>query len=144
MGDSRAVVVDASVALKWIIQEDGTDAALELRKHLLIAPDLILAECSNALWRKAERGELSEDEAVVAAELLAHSSIDLRSTRRLAGIATRMAIALGHPAYDCFYVALAQAEGIPLVTADLRLLGAVSRAKLGKKLVIDLRGAALL
>ncbi len=33
-----------------------------------------------------------------------------------------MAVDLRHPVYDCFYLALAEAEEAPLVTADRRLL----------------------
>jgi predicted nucleic acid-binding protein len=38
--------------------------------------------------------------------------------------ACRLAIDLNHPAYDCFYLAMAIAEDIPLVTADRRFLTA--------------------
>jgi predicted nucleic acid-binding protein len=40
--------------------------------------------------------------------------------------ALRIAISLQHPVYDCFYLALAQAEDCPLVTADQRFLRAVA------------------
>jgi predicted nucleic acid-binding protein len=57
-----ALVIDASVAIKWIIDEEGSPAALALRKHSLAAPDLLMAECANILWKKSRRGELSTDE----------------------------------------------------------------------------------
>jgi len=56
-------VVDASVALKWVIPEVGAEAALALRAaDRLIAPDLIVAECANALWKMVSRGEMSPEE----------------------------------------------------------------------------------
>ena len=50
------VVVDASVALKWVIQEDGSEAAEALlRQEPLLAPDLLIVECANVLWVKTRR-----------------------------------------------------------------------------------------
>ena len=44
------VVVDASVALKWVIEEDGSEAAQALVvRHPLAAPDLLMIECANVL-----------------------------------------------------------------------------------------------
>jgi predicted nucleic acid-binding protein len=40
--------------------------------------------------------------------------------RQLAAAAARLAIELDHPAYDCFYLALALQEQCPVVTADQR------------------------
>jgi len=42
-------VIDASVAIKWVVSEPGTQEALALRQHRLIAPDLLIAECANIL-----------------------------------------------------------------------------------------------
>ena len=51
------VIVDASVALKWVIEEDGSEAAgALLLEEPLAAPDLLIVECANVLWAKARRG----------------------------------------------------------------------------------------
>jgi predicted nucleic acid-binding protein len=47
-----ALVIDASVAIKWVIDEPGTKEALSLLKHRLYAPDLLVAECGNILWKR--------------------------------------------------------------------------------------------
>jgi len=120
-------VIDASVAVKWIIDEEGTAQALALRGRSLAAPDLLIAECANVLWKMARRGQLSQPEAVFAAGLLARADIELMPMRPYLEAATRMSIELDHPAYDCVYIALAEAEGIPFVTADERLLRKVAR-----------------
>ena len=52
-------VVDASFAIKWVVDEAHTTQALLLRRHRLIAPDLLIAECANVLWKKVRRGELT-------------------------------------------------------------------------------------
>ena len=116
-----AYVVDASVAIKWVIQEAGTEAALRLLGHELIAPDLLVAECANILWRKQRLGEISAREAGLAARLLERAELDLVPMRRLLDRATALAIALDHPAYDAVYLALAETTGRAFVTADLRL-----------------------
>ena len=54
------LVIDASIAIKWVVEEEGTTAALALRQQAkLIAPELLVAECANILWKKVLRGELS-------------------------------------------------------------------------------------
>ncbi len=115
-------VIDASVAVKWVIDEEGTREALALRRRRLMAPDLLIPECANILWKKVRRGELATDEAALAARLLARADIELMPMRTCLEVATAIAIGLDHPAYDCVYIALAEAEGLPFVTADGRLL----------------------
>ncbi len=123
------LVVDASVAVKMLIDEADSDQATALyRAHDLIAPDLLVSECANILWKKARRGELSASEAQVASRALAGSAIDLRPMRDLTDSATRLALRLDHPAYDCFYLALAAREDCVFVTADERLVRKVEQA----------------
>jgi len=43
--------------------------------------------------------------------------------------ALELAIELDHPIYDCFYLALAERERCPLVTADKRLVAATKKFK---------------
>lgn len=114
-------VIDASVAIKWVVDEPGTEQALLLRRKRLFAPDLLIAECANILWKKVRRKELSEAEAILAARLLQRADIQLEPMRPLLEPATRLALALGHPAYDCTYLALAEVLSCPVVTADDRL-----------------------
>ena len=102
-------------------------AALSLRsRHRLLAPDLLTAEFGNLLATKVRVGELDDARAEMAAQSLAASGIDLRSMTELLLPALRIATRLQHPAYDCFYLALAQAEGCLLVTADKRFLRVVA------------------
>lgn len=116
-------VIDASIALKWLVEEVGTPEALALReKAKLIAPDLLVAECANILWKKVQRDELSKGEALLAARLLQRAEIELLPMRSLFEAATRMAIEIDHPAYDCLYVALAVENKCQFVTADERFL----------------------
>jgi predicted nucleic acid-binding protein len=57
------IVVDAFVALKWVFDEPGSEAAVALRSDELISPALWLAEAANLLWRRARVGDITADEA---------------------------------------------------------------------------------
>lgn len=122
------VVVDASVALKWVVQEKGSEAADALLDHALIAPDLLLIEAANALWKKAARGELDAEQALTRLARLREAPVAWVATADLLPEACRWATALGHPVYDCAYLALAARENAPLVTDDRRLHAVAQRA----------------
>jgi predicted nucleic acid-binding protein len=115
------LVIDASVAIKWVIEEHGTREAMSLRRHRLFAPELLVAECANVLWKKTRRRELTHDEARLAARLLQRADVELAPMRALLEPATELAIAMDHPAYDCAYLALAEVLSCDLVTADRKL-----------------------
>jgi predicted nucleic acid-binding protein len=116
-------VVDASVAAKWVIEEPGTPQALALlAAHNPIAPELILAECANILWKKVRRGELSSVEARFAAMMIEGSDLQLREMAPFWISAVELAAEIDHPAYDCLYLALAFREELQFVTADEKLV----------------------
>ena len=126
------VSVDASVAVKWFVQDvSSAQAAACIPRHELHAPSLILAETSNALWKYARRGDLSAVDCREALLRLPYV-VRLESDVALAADAAALSIELDHPAYDCFYISLARRTGYPLLSADKRLL-----RKLGE--LIDVR-----
>jgi predicted nucleic acid-binding protein len=97
----NTLVIDASIAIKWAVEEEGTDLALALRHRArLMAPDMVFAECGNILWKKVRRKELGNDEALIAARLLQSAEIELVPSRALLESATRLAIDLESPVYD--------------------------------------------
>jgi predicted nucleic acid-binding protein len=63
---------------------------------------------------------------------MSRADIDLLPMRSLLEAATRIAVALDHPVYDCVYLAAAEAEGISMVTADERLLRKVRQDPSGR------------
>jgi predicted nucleic acid-binding protein len=124
----NTLVIDASIAVKWVVEEEGTPQALRLRKQAkLIAPELLVAECANILWKKVRREDLSREEALLAARLLQITEIELLPTRSLLEAATRIALDLDHPAFDCLYLALAVERECRFVTADERFLRKVGQ-----------------
>jgi predicted nucleic acid-binding protein len=133
-------VVDASIAVKWVIPEVLSDKADRVRDgdEGVLAPDLLLVEVANALWRKTSAKEISAREADEAFNLVTESGIDLRPTGPLLPRAMDAARRLEHPVYDCVYLALAEREHAAFVTADHRLLRRLATSRLGVS-VVDLR-----
>ncbi|HEY1935142.1 MAG TPA: type II toxin-antitoxin system VapC family toxin [Acetobacteraceae bacterium] len=131
------LVIDASVALKWFLQEAGSDEAAALldREDLLIAPDLIVAEVCNAGWKAVRAGTALAQQLEVAAARLPAVLDELVPLRALAADAAAASLALDHPAYDCFYLALAAQRDARLVTADRRLLRPVADTRWARYVV---------
>jgi predicted nucleic acid-binding protein len=119
------VVVDASVALKWYVQEEDSESALALLAsgERLIAPDLIVAELCNGAWRLIRRGELRREQLAIIARGIPDAFAALYGSAFLAARAAAIALEMDHPVYDCFYLALSEAQNAPLVSADRRLIG---------------------
>jgi len=118
------VVVDASVALHWLFEQDGSDRAQAIlgAEHPLIAPDLVLFEITNAAWRLAAANSVPLDAAAAAVALAPKQFDELVPAAALTDRALAIAVELRHPPYDCFYIALAEKRGCRLITADLRFL----------------------
>ena len=116
-------VVDASVAVKWLVTETFSDQAARLldKKLTLIAPELLFAEASNALWAMCRRCDITKADFAEAVGVLKAAPVAVPvSMRQLAASAARLAVDLEHPTYDCFYLALAVQEQHPVITADRR------------------------
>lgn len=130
-----AAVVDASVAVKWYVPESGSSRAVALLDaHIrLLAPDLLVSEFGNTVWKKARRGELStaEGTAIVRAFQTA-TPVTLRPSLDLLLPAWEIALRLRRTVCDAIYLALAVAEDCPFITADDALARALRRTPLGE------------
>jgi predicted nucleic acid-binding protein len=125
-----AIVIDASVMVALYVEEPLSDAArstlVRLRKEGadLHAPDLLLIECANALWKRVRRDELDRDSAMTAiGELSKLEDLELHPLdERLVPPALSLAIAHSLTAYDAAYAALAVQLGGVVVSGDQRFV----------------------
>jgi predicted nucleic acid-binding protein len=134
-----AVVVDASVMVKWVVREAGSDrAALLLDGRTLHAPDLVFVEVANALWAMRRRGVLPEEAPAEVLAWLLRAPLVIAESARVLERALALATVLEHPVYDCVYLSLAAELAAPVVTADARLLAAAARDRDAARLVLPL------
>ena len=134
-GDAPPVlVVDNNVAVKWYVPQDFGEEALRAfhagqeGEASLVAPDLILAEFGNALWRYHQHDELSLEEIQEFWEDFGQAPISVFDMAPLVPKALEVATHCGCTVYDALYLSLAEAqreevsEGAVTLTADGRLL----------------------
>lgn len=127
-GPNGPLVVDASVALKWVLPEERSDVAASLHRFgALHAPDLLLVESANALWLRVRRGEMPPADAKAALHDLAAAPVAFARDRDLIGAMQSLTLDLDHPAYDCLYLALAIRIAGIVITDDTRFAQAVRR-----------------
>jgi predicted nucleic acid-binding protein len=131
------VVVDASIACLWFANEPDPWGAVRLLETEvpLLAPDLMAVEVGNAWWKKLRRGEMDPTDVEQAVTNLLALGIGWTPSRALLRASTRLAADLGHPVYDCLYLALAASESAALATVDERLRRGAER--LGVRLWTD-------
>jgi len=118
-----ACVLDASAAVRLILA-DPTAADLAERiggAALVLAPELMLTELANTLWKLQRADRLNDlDPQELLAE--ARELVDrLEPDRHLQAEALALACHLNHPVYDCLYLALARREAASLISSDRRL-----------------------
>jgi predicted nucleic acid-binding protein len=130
------LVVDASVAVRWMFELDRSDRAERLLRsgERLIAPDLVMAEITNAAWKLAVFGGIAEDTVQLRIAAAPKEFDELFPSLDLRDRALTAALELRHPAYDCFYLALAEQRGCQLVTADERFLRRCTDTRFAKLL----------
>lgn len=119
------LVVDASVAVKWYVPEPGAERAAPLLAsgNRLLAPELLIAELGNVLWRKVQRGELGVAQAELSADtFLSTPPVTFYPLSPLLRGALDVAMRYRLTGYDATYVSLAITENCQLVTGDARLV----------------------
>lgn len=124
-GPEVNVVVDASVMVAALVDSGPTGrwAEVEVSENALAAPEVVLVEAANTLRHLERRREISRIEANGAQRDLLRCDIELLP---FAPFADRV-WELRHnvSSHDAWYVAVAEAFGLPLVTLDRRLSRAV-------------------
>ena len=113
------IIVDASVAAKWVIDEPGRQSALLVRdlSAKLVAPDLMLAEFANVMRKKYRSGQIDNEQLKAGVSLIKNAIDQFVATTELIEDALILAQELDHSTYDCMYLACALGRGV-LLTAD--------------------------
>lgn len=131
---SGMVVVDASMAAMWAVPEPYSAQALALADRWaravtrILAPCLLLAEVTNAFYKRVLRREMDLATAQKALEVIYGFSIEIREEPGLQARAMELAHRLQQPTtYDCQYLALAEYYGCDLWTGDRRLFNTAKR-----------------
>ena len=133
-----ALVVDASVAVKWLVVEDGSDAARDLLAddEELHAPRLLVSEVANAIWRKVRLGQVDRDSATQLIATMSDTPVRWHADETIGADAIRLALAHDRPVYDLMYLALAQQLGARVITADQRFANALASTDHGNLVVL--------
>ena len=117
-------VLDSSVALKWVLSEADSARAIRLRDeykngvHELLAPDIFLPEVANSLASAERQRRIPVGQAAIFLVDIARTAPIIHPSSPLLLRAIALALATRRAVYDCIYLALAEAEGCELVTAD--------------------------
>jgi predicted nucleic acid-binding protein len=119
------IIVDASVAAKWVLNEPDSDAALKILESdrgKLAAPAIARIEVANAIVRRLREGGITQPEAEAAwlawDQMLRDEVIALSPNEGLLNDAVRIAIEIRHAVPDCLYLALAIELDATVITAD--------------------------
>jgi predicted nucleic acid-binding protein len=124
------IVVDASLAAKWLIEEPDSPAALAFLRRFsgeMRAPDLIAIEVCGAIVRRANMGELP-CEGAISGFAAWHDIVETGSIEQISGspeqlgAAAELALGISHPLKDCMYLALAVELDCELATCDRPLI----------------------
>ncbi len=126
------LVVDSSIVFKWFVAEDDSDIAHSIleawqQKNLKChAPEWMLAEVGNILWKRQRRAEITAQFASDCLNDVNALPLEWAGSRCLLPAALILAMTHGRTVYDSIYLALAIRLGCPFVTADDRLANAVA------------------
>ena len=133
------LVIDASVAVKWFVSEEGSDKADEVSAsdYTLLAPRLIVIEVANALARKAIQKLITPLEAAEYVRTLPQFLAGLLDVEDLIEPALENACSHRHPIYDFVYLEAARRRDTRMLTADQKLIAKVKGTNIAK-LVIPL------
>jgi predicted nucleic acid-binding protein len=121
-------VLDSCTGFKWLVVEQDTDKARQLRDdyrqaiHELIAPDVFPIEVSHALTRAERQGRITTAQGAQLMADMLNTLPQLFPSLPLLPRAYQISSAARIGVYDCLYVALAEQEGCELVTTDMRLI----------------------
>lgn len=128
------MIIDASVAFKWIVEEPGSDAADALvGRGDLFVPHLLFSEVGHAWWKRVSSGEVDPMEPFERHFRELRQVVVVVDESEVQARALELAIRFKHPVYDCVYLALAEARDDELITADDKFLKALGGSTIRRR-----------
>lgn len=127
-------VIDASIAFKWLVWEEGSDEAIKLLENLSLfhAPDIFLMEMDAILTRKVRKREIKLTEATEKRKLIRNFPYLLTAYDKIEEFTFRLATEFSITLYDASYLATAVETEAILYTADRRLSHGLSTTPFSK------------
>ncbi len=135
--------IDTSALVKYVLPEQDSSVAERLvalhRAGVvdLIAPQYILVESANVLWKQLQRRSLLAEEAAASLAALRSVSLRLVPDAELLENALTIAADNGITVYDSLFCALAVRESVPLITSDRALVSSVAGTRVRAILLSD-------
>jgi predicted nucleic acid-binding protein len=114
------LVIDASVAVQWYIEEEYSDIAIRISRAAseMHVPDFFYEEVTNAFWRRARSGEIDPADVPSWLDSLTDATTIVHDSRTLVHSAWQIAAGTAIAIYDAAYLAVARAQKCSVVTAD--------------------------
>ncbi len=125
-------VIDTSALVKLTVPEDHSDTVSDIAslhtsaRIQLVAPDFVLLECANVLWKHARRDNLAIVDAMSAIDTLQQLDVRLVRQDELMEDALRFALNVGIAVYDSLFCVTAERNGVELITADGKLVNSLA------------------
>jgi len=133
----KRYVIDASVAVKWLVPEIHAERAMRLldENHVLMAPDLVFAEIGNVLLKKSRMGEIATEAALEMLTDFKGIPLQIYKTDALLEYAWDIADTHKRSFCDSLYIALAMRTACRMVTADLKLISSLKTTAVSKHML---------
>ena len=130
------LVVDSNVVVKWFVDESLHAEARHIYKYQqdILAPEFVLVEVANVTWKKVRRKEIGADQAYEIINLAFKALPGFIHSPDILVQATKLAIELAHPVYDCLYLACINESRDALVTGDKRFFNKVKDTRFGDRI----------
>lgn len=134
-----SVVIDANIAVKWVVEEDHSQLASALLRHKpdspIIAPDIILIESANALRKKHVFNDYPAEDVPICMDVIEAGIFILISSYQLYKNALSLSLEINHPIYDCLYLAASIHTRTQLVTPDQKFCSKLQNSRYSSNVV---------